>query len=332
MIYHDHGLGVAFTDYGKYFSMNTDIEAITYLTLANALIREVSPHAITVAEDMSALPGMCLPIAAGGVGFDYRLAMGTPDMWIDLLKNQRDEDWDMWRIYGELTSRRPHEKYIGYVESHDQALVGDKTVMFRLCDSHMYTDMAKGSDDPVIARGVALHKLIRLATLTLGGEGYLNFMGNEFGHPEWIDFPREGNGWSYFYCRRQWHLADDEDLQYGYLLAFDRAMLALAKERAIFAKAPRSLYIDAERQVLVYERGGAIFALNFSPTQSYEGYRLPVRAAGKYRVDLSTDEAAFGGWDRIDRDFVYRTVQEDGKPAIRIYLPARTGLCLSKVK
>lgn len=333
MIYHDHGLGTAFTDYSKYFSLNTDTEAITYLQLANEMIREVNPRAITVAEDMSAMPGMCLPIEEGGIGFDYRLAMGNPDLWIKLLKTQGDESWNMWQIWGELTSRRPAEKYIGYVESHDQALVGDKTVMFRLCDSHMYTDMSKESRDPIIERGMALHKMIRMITMTLGGEGYLNFMGNEFGHPEWIDFPREGNGWSYFYCRRQWHLADDPLLKYGYLQEFDRAMLSLLKEHRLFRSAPQSLFIDADAQVLVYKRGNLVFALNFSPTNSYEGYYLTLPTSGRYQVKLSTDEASFGGWDRISKEYVYTSKkQKDGTHKLQIYLPARTGLCMVKVK
>ena len=333
MIYHDHGLGVAFTDYSKYFSANTDTEAITYLQLANELIREVNPEALTIAEDMSAMPGMCLPIRTGGIGFDYRLAMGTPDMWIKLLREQPDEAWDMWQIWGELTGRRPKEKYIGYAESHDQALVGDKTIMFRLCDSKMYTDMAKWSTDPVIDRGMALHKMIRMVTMTLGGEGYLNFMGNEFGHPEWIDFPREGNGWSYFYCRRQWHLADDDNLKYGYLQEFDRAMMTLLSTDNFYQKPPRCLFIDAHKQILTYERGGLVFVINFSPSESYEGYFVTVPTAGRYQVTLSTDASAFGGWDRISESYVYHAGKHpDGKPKFPIYLPARTGLCLKKVK
>ena len=332
MLYHDHGLGVGFTDYSKYFSENTDVEAITYLQLANALIREVNPEALTIAEDMSAMPGMCLPIREGGIGFDYRLAMGAPDMWIKLLKETPDEAWDMWQIWGELTSRRPGEKYIGYAESHDQALVGDKTIMFRLCDSRMYTDMAKWSHDPVIDRGMALHKMIRLVTATLGGEGYLNFMGNEFGHPEWIDFPREGNGWSYFYCRRQWHLADDDNLKYGYLESFDRALMRLLEECAMYEKPPRCTFIDAHKQVLVYGRGGCTFVLNFNPTNSYEGYFVTVPAAGRYRVILSTDAETFGGFGRISETYEYEAGKHpDGLFKLPIYLPARTGLCLKKI-
>ncbi len=334
MIYHDHGLGTAFTDYSKYFSLNTDTESITYLQLANELIREVNPNAITIAEDMSAMPGMCLPIEDGGIGFDYRLAMGIPDMWIKLIKTTSDEWWNVWHIWYELTSRRPMEKYIGYAESHDQALVGDKTIIFRLCDSNMYTDMSKlGYNHPVIDRGIALHKMIRLVTMSLGGEGYLNFMGNEFGHPEWIDFPREGNGWSYFYCRRQWHLADDKNLKYSYLLDFDRDLVEVVKESKAFDKKPKSLFIDGDKQVLVYERGGLIYALNFSPTNSYESYTMKVPKIGNYQVILSTDDSKFGGYDRISKEYIYTATRKKGSPAeFQIYLPARTALVMKRVK
>ena len=332
MIYHDHGLGAAFTDYSKYFSLNTDTEAITYLQLANELIREVKPRAITIAEDMSAMPGMCLPIEEGGIGFDYRLAMGTPDLWIRIIKERRDEDWSMWQIWCELTSRREGEKYIGYAESHDQALVGDKTIIFRLCDSEMYTAMSKSSDSYIIDRGIALHKMIRLVTMSLSGEGYLNFMGNEFGHPEWIDFPREGNGWSHFYCRRQWHLVDDKGLRYRDLFEFDREMLSLAKKRHIFAKKPNVLFVDEEKKVMGYERGGVTFVFNFHPTAPYNDYFVKTSSSGKYRVALSTDEARFGGWDRVSTDYVYEAKRKKGESGFSIYLPPRCAMCLVKVK
>ncbi len=334
MIYHDHGLGTAFTDYSKYFSLNTETEAITYLQLANELIREVNPNAITIAEDMSAMPGMCLPIEEGGVGFDYRLSMGVPDMWIKLLKTQSDENWNMRYLWYELSGRRPGEKYIGYAESHDQALVGDKTIMFWLCDSAMYTHMSKLSDpSTVIDRGLALHKMIRLVTLSLAGEGYLNFMGNEFGHPEWIDFPREGNNWSSYYCRRQWHLADDHLLKYHYLQDFDTAMLAMAKEKNILSSEPVSLWIDEEAQVLVYERGGVLFAFNFSPARSHDGYFLCAPEEHvRYQAFLSTDDEAFGGWDRVAKDVTYTARKgHDGRIGFQMYLPARTGLCMKAV-
>ncbi len=331
MLYHNHGLGSAFTHYGMYFSENTDTEAITYLQLANELIHTLNPRALTVAEDMSGMPGMCLPISAGGIGFDYRLSMGVPDLWIKTLKEKSDWDWDMWQLWHELTTRRPHEKNIGYAESHDQALVGDKTIMFRLCDAEMYTHMSKFAPSSVIDRGVALHKMIRLVTATLAGEGYLNFMGNEFGHPEWIDFPREGNGWSHHYCRRQWSLADDTNLRYGELQAFDRAMLSLLKTEKLPQKAPKNRWMHQEDKVMIFSKGEVVFAFNFHPERSFEGYFVPVGRPGEYRVLLSSDERAFGGHGRTDTAHRYRTFTgADGRCGFLCYLPSRTALVLKR--
>ncbi len=332
MLYHDHGLGTSFDSYQKYFSLNTDTEAVTYLQLATELVRQVNPNAILIAEDMSAMPGMCLPIEAGGVGFDYRLAMGTPDMWIRLLKNVPDEHWDLNSIYYELANRRPKEKVIGYCESHDQALVGDKTIMFRLCDQEMYWGMEKSKQNMVIDRGIALHKLLRLLTMSLGGEGYLTFMGNEFGHPEWIDFPREGNGWSYHYCRRQWHLADDPNLKYEYLNAFEKAMVDIAKKCRLLSGHDTQLALDNSAKTMVYKKGSAVFAFNFHPSQSYTDLFLPVPEAGDYEVILATDDFCFGGQGRIYHQTYTAQVQPDGKPGFTLYLPSRTAVVLKKAK
>ena len=332
MLYHDHGLGTAFTDYGKYFSMNTDTEAVTYLQLANEMIRQVNPHAITIAEDTSALPGLALPIQDGGIGFDYRLAMGEPDMWIKLLKEVPDEHWDINHIYYELSCRRPKEKVIGYCESHDQALVGDKTIMFRLCDSEMYTSMSKNSQSLIIDRGMALHKIIRLLTMSLGGEGYLTFMGNEFGHPEWIDFPREGNGWSYHYCRRQWSLAMNHDLRYHYLDDFEKAMIALSRKYRVVAGHDHQLLVHNGDKVLAYTKGKALFIYNLHPTKSFDGYEIPVAEPGKYKVVMSTDDFAYGGFGRVYYETYTAEVQEDGRLGFKLYLPSRTAIVLTKVK
>jgi len=331
MLYHDHGLGSAFTDYSMYFSMNTDIEAVTYLQLANELIHEINPNAITIAEDMSGMPGMCLKISHGGIGFDYRLSMGVPDLWIKTLKEVPDDYWDMYKFWYELTGRRPKEKNIGYAESHDQALVGDKTIMFRLCDAEMYFHMNKESSSMIIDRGIALHKMIRLLTSSLAGEGYLNFMGNEFGHPEWIDFPREGNGWSYHYCRRQWSLADNELLHYSELQAFDEAMIHLLKKENLLSKETYSLWIGQSEKVLIYGKGNVVFAFNFNPTTSFDGYFIPVHEEGTYKVILSTDEEEFGGFQRADSSYKYTAkVQKDGRIGFKCYLPARCAIVLKK--
>ena len=331
MLYRNHGLGQSFGPYDRYFSLNTDTEAVTYLQLANELVRQVNPNAITIAEDTSAMPGLCLPIEAGGIGFDYRLAMGEPDMWIKILKEVSDENWDLWGIYGELTGRRPKEKVIGYCESHDQALVGDKTIMFRLCDKEMYFGMEVSNPNLLVERGMALHKLIRLLTMSLGGEGYLTFMGNEFGHPEWIDFPREGNGWSYLYCRRQWHLADDPNLKYQFLNRFEVDMVAAAKRARVLTGKTRNLWTHQGDKVLIYQRGGAVFAFNLHPSASYTGYFVPVPEEGEYRVILSSDEPRYGGQGRISTTQTYQAKkQPDGRIGFQIYLPSRTAVVLKK--
>ena len=331
MLYRDHGLGSAFTSYEMYFSDNTDTDAVTYLQLANELIHKVNPRAVTVAEDMSGMPGMCLPISYGGIGFDYRLSMGVPDIWIKTIKECADEDWDMWKLWYELTTRRPSERNIGYCESHDQALVGDKTIMFRLCDAEMYTHMSKSTPSVIIDRGVALHKMIRLITASVAGEGYLNFMGNEFGHPEWIDFPREGNGWSYHYCRRQWSLVDNDQLRYCELGDFDREMIALFVEEKIFEKKTVSRWIGQDDKVLIYSKGDVVFAFNFNPTRSFERYFIPACKTGKYDVILSTDDAKFGGHGRVDNEYQYtsRTDKEKGK-GFYCYLPSRSALVFKR--
>ncbi len=331
MLYHNHGLGSAFVNYDMYFSENTDIDAIVYLMLANELIHEVNPRAITVAEDMSGMPGMCLKIADGGIGFDFRLSMGVPDLWIKLIKEYRDEDWDMGHLWFELNSRRPKEKNIGYCESHDQALVGDKTIMFRLCDTEMYSSMAKNTPSLIIDRGIALHKMIRLLTASLAGEGYLNFMGNEFGHPEWIDFPREGNGWSYHYCRRQWSLAQNSDLRYEGLLNFDKAMLSLLRRERILSKPAKQLWLKNDDKILIYSKKDVIFAFNFNPEKSFEGYFVPCESEGKYEVILSSDDDSFGGYNRVDTKYIYTAQKEEnGQIGFKCYLPCRCAICFKK--
>lgn len=335
MLYHHQGLGVAFTDYGKYFSMDTDVEAVTYLQLANELIKEVRPDSVTVSEDMSGMPGMCLPISYGGIGFDYRLSMGVPDLWIKILTEKSDENWSMRQLWSELVGRRPQEKNIGYSESHDQALVGDKTLMFRLADKEMYWHMMKNDNNLIIDRAIALHKLIRFVTITLSGEGYLNFMGNEFGHPEWIDFPREGNGWSFKYARRQWSLLEKHELKFEYLGNFDKAMIELVKKYNVTrAWDLQNLWIDEQSELLAFRKGGLIFLFNFNPSRSFEEYGVPVDMPGQYKVILHSDEKEFGGQNRISKDYVYKTTvlpDKNNSPGVILYSPSRTVLVLKKI-
>lgn len=335
MIYHHHGLGVDFMSYDQYFSMNTDTDAITYLQLANELIHEINPNAITIAEEMSGMPGMCIPIKDGGIGFDYRLSMGVPDYWIKTLKETKDEDLDMHKMWHELTTRRPAEKSVGYAESHDQALVGDKTLIFRMADAEMYTSMDKASHSPVIDRAIEMHKMIRFVTITLACEGYLNFMGNEFGHPEWIDFPREGNGWSFKYARRQWSLVDNGFLKYEWLGNFDKAMIDLIKKyRILTASGAENLWIDEKDKVLAFARGDLLFVFNFHPTNSLTRFFLHTHPLGEgnYKAIFSTDETDFGGQNRIDMKYVYSTQNDSRGQGFETYIPARTAVVFKKKK
>ena len=325
MVYWNHGLGKDFGDYSLYFDSGVDENAVSYLALANMLVHEINPAAITIAEDVSGMAGLAAPFEAGGVGFDFRMAMGIADHWIKWIKELHDEQWSMGEMWWELTNKRVDEKTVSYAECHDQALVGDKTIMFRLADKDMYTSMSKSTPSLTIDRAVALHKMIRLATLATCGGGYLNFMGNEFGHPEWIDFPREGNGWSYKYARRQWSLADRDDLRYAGLEAFDARMISYVKKERVLDSRPVQLYVDESAKILIFRRGNSIFAFNFNPCESYSGYGFPA-PDGEYEMAFNSDEAEFGGFARLQPGETHMTV--DGR--LSLYLPSRVAIVLRK--
>ena len=337
MLYYSHGLGEAFCNYADYYNGGQDDNAICYLTLANLLIHEVNPRAITIAEEVSGMPGLAAPFIAGGYGFDYRMAMNIPDYWIKTIKEKKDEDWKPSSLFWEVTNRREDEKTISYAESHDQALVGDKTIIFRLVDADMYWHFKKGDENYTATRGIALHKMIRLLTASTINGGYLNFMGNEFGHPEWIDFPREGNGWSHKYARRQWNLVDDKELCYHYLGDFDKAMIALlGSERNIQKSEVVEIWHNDGDQVLAYRRNDLLFVFNFSPNRSFTDYGLLV-PTGAYDVVLNTDSPAFGGFGLTDDsirhftnyDPMYKKVRKEW---LKLYIPARSAMVLRKVK
>ncbi|MBR3455851.1 MAG: alpha amylase C-terminal domain-containing protein [Bacteroidaceae bacterium] len=337
MLYYSHGLGEAFCGYGDYFNGHEDDNAICYLTLANLLIHEVKPKAITIAEEVSGMPGLAAPFKDGGYGFDYRMAMNIPDYWIKTIKEQSDENWKPSSMFWETTNRRADEKTISYAESHDQALVGDKTIIFRLIDADMYWHFKKGDENMTVNRGIALHKMIRLLTLSTINGGYLNFMGNEFGHPEWIDFPREGNGWSYKYARRQWNLVDNHELCYHYLGDFDEAMVKLVGGEKNFQKTPVvEVWHNDGDQILAFFRGELLFVFNFSPANSYTDYGFIVPQGG-YDVVLNTDSSLYGGNDLADDSVKHFTnydpiYEKDGKGWLKLYIPARSAVVLRKAK
>ncbi len=328
MLYLHHGLNKAFSAYDDYFGTDVDEDALTYLALANRLIHDLRPDAITIAEDVSGMPGLAASQKNGGFGFDYRFAMGVPDHWIKLIKEVSDENWPLGQLWYELTNRRADEKTISYAESHDQALVGDQSIIFRLIDAAMYDHMRIGDKDITVDRGVALHKMIRLVTLATAGAGYLNFMGNEFGHPDWIDFPREGNNWSYRHARRQWHLVDDPELIYQYIADFDRDMILTAKQFNLLKNpAVNLLYKHSDNKLLIFQRSGLLFAFNFHPHRSYSNYRFEA-PAGKYKMLLNSDAPQYGGHKRLIENQEHLSFRGDnaGRKSIflSLYLPART--------
>ncbi len=333
MLYYSHGLGESFGGYGDYFNGHQDDNAICFLTLANVLIHALNPHAITIAEEVSGMPGLAVPFKDGGYGFNYRMAMNIPDYWIKTIKELKDEDWKPSSIFWEVRNRRADEKTISYCESHDQALVGDKTIIFRLIDADMYWHFKKGDENYTAERGIALHKMIRLVTAAAINGGYLNFMGNEFGHPEWIDFPREGNGWSYKYARRQWNLVDNHDLCFHYLGDFDQAMLKTLKRVPAIQKTPvTEIWHNDGDQVLAFQRGDLYFFFNFSPNRSYDGYGFMV-PEGSYEYVLNTDDVKFGGHGLNDDTITHftnwdRQLSLEGKGWLKIYLPARSACVL----
>lgn len=333
MLYFDHGLGKAFTGYGDYYNANVDIEATTYFYLANKLIHEINPNALSIAEEMSGMPGLASPLEDGGLGFDYRMAMGVPDYWIKLIKEVSDENWDVGQIFYELTSKRMDEKVVSYAESHDQALVGDKTIIFRLIDKEMYFSMRKDQPNMTVDRGIALHKMIRLATASTAGGSYLNFMGNEFGHPEWIDFPREGNNWSFKHARRLWSIAENPELRFHWLSDFDKEMMRWIRDNRLLDIPEVYWRFDNKGdEILAYQRGDYMLVFNFNPVQSFTGYGIPLDAS-KWKVLFDTDEERFGGQGRIDHGMTYYTKPSGGLTSqhyLNLYIPARTAMVLKK--
>ena len=334
MLYLHHGLGVDFMDYGQYFDATVDEDAWIYCALANRVIHEVRPDAVTIAEDVSGMPGIAAPLADNGAGFDYRMAMGVPECWFRLVRDVRDEDWSIGYLWHELTNRRADEQTVNYVESHDQALVGGKTLFFQLVDAAIYDAMSRAAANLKAERGVALHKLARLATLATAGHGYLNFMGNEFGHPEWIDFPREGNGFSYHYARRQWALRDNPDLYYWCLGEFDEAMIRLVRDcHALEGTVPRRLFVSDTDKLLVFERGSLVFLFNFHSEASVTDYPVLV-PPGAYRLVMDSDEPRFGGQGRIQPDQTFELLTEvrgnELCTVIKVYLPCRTAMILER--
>uniref|UniRef100_A0A7N5JDZ9 1,4-alpha-glucan-branching enzyme n=1 Tax=Ailuropoda melanoleuca TaxID=9646 RepID=A0A7N5JDZ9_AILME len=313
MLYHHHGMGQGFSgDYHEYFGLQVDEDALIYLMLANHLIHTLYPDSITVAEDVSGMPALCSPISQGGVGFDYRLAMAIPDKWIQV-RFHVIFFFPVNTIFNTCHLKKKNAVVFSFLTL---ALVGDKTLAFWLMDAEMYTNMSVLTPfTPVIDRGIQLHKMIRLITHALGGEGYLNFMGNEFGHPEWLDFPRKGNNESYHYARRQFHLTDDDLLRYKFLNNFDRDMNKL-EERCGWLSAPQAHVSEKHEanKIIAFERAGLLFIFNFHPSKSYTDYRVGTTCT--FKIVLDTDAAEYGGHQRLDHntDFFSEDFKHNERP------------------
>ena len=336
ILYRNHGIKYSFSgDYNEYFSNNFDEDGGVYLMLANKLLHQINPEVITIAEDVSGMPGLCLTVEQGGFGFDYRLNMSVSDKWIQLLKEYKDENWNMGNLIFTLTNRRYNEKHVGYCESHDQSIVGDKTIAMWLFDKEMYWNMSCNSPETIIiSRGMSLHKLIRMITFALGGEGYLCFMGNEFGHPEWVDFPRPGNGWSYSHCRRRWDLCDNKNLRYKYLYNWDVAMNKL-DDVFNFISSPFQ-YVSLKHEddkIIVFEKGDLLFVFNFHPYKSYENYKIGTKWGTKHKIVLDSDEFRFFGKGRLEYGhgnfFPIINQGWNNRPnQFNLYIPSRTCMAL----
>lgn len=328
MMYHNHGLEQDFLNYDDYFNENLDVDGLVYLRLANTLIHEINPNAITIAEDMSGFPGLAVPVNQGGIGFDFRMAMGVPDYWIKIIKELDDENWNVGEMFYRCTDKRTDEKVVSYAESHDQALVGDQTLVFRLIGAEMYWNMHVGSKNLKISRGMALHKMIRMITLATAGGAYLNFMGNEFGHPEWIDFPREGNNWSYHYARRQWSLIEDSNLRYQFLNLFDKAMIEMAQKNNLFLHEIKYIKANTHDQVLAFSRGDLFFIFNFNPNHSFPDYGFSVPDDKVRKIELTSDDIIYGGFGRLDLNMEYTPSYTEEGFLLKIYIPSRTLLIM----
>ena len=330
MLYHNHGLGHGFDGLHSYYNNAVDSDAYLYLQMANEVAHITNPNSITIAEDVSGFPGLGQSQNAGGVGFDYRLGMGIPDFWVKIIKEQADEAWNMYDLWSMLTNRRYDEKTIAYAESHDQALVGDQTLAFRLMGAEMYGYMSTQTESFIIDRGIALHKMIRLITSVAGGDAYLNFMGNEFGHPEWIDFPRAGNDWSYQFARRQWSLAEESHLRYHYLLDFDREMIRVLSEYHVLEDTfSKEIYIDNQNKILIFIRQDLLFVFNFHPERSLFDYTFNLPNPGSYKIILNSDAPDFGGFSRHNAETEHFTF-DDNK--LSLYITSRTAMVLAPVK
>lgn len=292
MLYKDFGVDDNFSHtgrcfYGKDGKPRTNNEGELYIALANHLIHEINPKGISIAEEFSGMPGLtCLP-KDGGLGFDARFAMGIPDYWEKFIKKPQD----LGSMWYEMNNHRPYDHTISYVECHDQCINGHDAMIWRLLGDDMYNAMLMETETWKVSRGLAFYRLMRLITLATADKGYLNFMGNEFGHPEWLDAEE--------HAHRQWRLAEDTSLKYACLNAWDQAQMQLVSDNIESFKTPAMFrYIHEDKRLLAFERGALLFVFNFNETQAFSDLCFAV-TPGKYLEILSSDERRFAGHDNL---------------------------------
>jgi 1,4-alpha-glucan branching enzyme len=328
MIYADHGVDDDFSHVGRCFYggnglPRADENGELYLCLANALIRRIRPQALSIAEEFSGMPGLTCPPKEGGLGFDYRFAMGIPDYWEKCIESPRD----MGSLWYETTNHRPYDRTVSYVECHDQCINGHDAMIWRLIGKDMYDYMAVFTDNWNTSRGLAFYRLMRLVTLCTADAGYLNFMGDEFGHPEWLDDESRAH--------RQWHLAGRADLKYAGLAAWDRAQMTLVAGRLPdFQQQPLFRFIHEDDRILAFERGRLLFVFNFHELQAKTNLLFAV-TPGKYVERLSSDETAFAGKGNLcvgvpPVEHFTRVLDHRHEQDVSLYLPPMTALVLHR--
>ena len=330
ILYNDHGIGhTGFTD-NDYLGSNLNQSGLLYLVLLCKLAHELRPDFILIAEDVSGLPGLARPALLGGVGFDYRLQMGLPDFFESVAKDVMDDGISPSRIWHALVSRRFDERHIGYVESHDQAIVGGQSLIFRLLGPKMYTDMHAETQSHDVHLAVAVVNVAKSIVFFLGGEAWMSFIGNEFGHPDWVEFPTPDNDDCFEYAYRKWYLATDSALMYEKMAAFDRDLMHQRKIAVTWDESYMTApLLDDNRKLSVFHRDRVVLVCNTTTDVSYEDVWVPVPEQGNYRVILSTEEHRYGGYGRVNENMQYATIAVDGNAYIRLYVPSMSAIFMT---
>ncbi|KAK9673873.1 hypothetical protein RND81_12G195300 [Saponaria officinalis] len=324
MMYTHNGFATFTGDFEEYCNQYVDRDALLYLILANDILHFLHPNIITIAEDATLYPGLCEPSSQGGLGFDYYVNLAAPEMWLSFLENVPDNEWSMSKIVTTLMGNKIYtNKMLLYAENHSQSISGGRSFAEILFGTEVGSNEASK-----LLRGTSLHKVIRLITFTIGGSAYLNFMGNEFGHPKRVEFPTSNNNFSFELASRRWDLLSDQGLHQK-LFHFDQDMMKLdQKEKVLSRGLPNVHHVNDDTMVISYTRGPLLFIFNFHPTDSYERYSVGVDEAGEYQMILNSDEEKYSGQGAINADqYFQRSIRKriDGfQNCLQLPLPSRS--------